>query len=184
MLVEKPVSDEEPPTPQPDTLQLNKIDLKTAVSTYQSGSFRFSIYLGSFISKERAEKAITQYTQKGLSPFWVKVNLIDKGIWYRLYTGYFNEYEEAQSFIQENQLADAEIKKTAYGNFIGSYKTSDDAETMMETIKDLGYSPYEIKDQNTNISFLFVGAFMTKEGAEEQNNELLSNGIHSQVVKR
>jgi len=150
---------------------------------YPSELFPFSLYFGSSISKERVEETIDLYSRKDLSPFWVRINFKDKGTWYRIYAGYFKDQEEAQSFINEHNLTEAEIKNTAYANLIGIYDTADALENMIRTIKDLGYSPYIVIDQN-NRSVLFVGAFITKEGAEELNKELQSRGIDSRVVKR
>jgi capsular exopolysaccharide synthesis family protein len=150
---------------------------------YPSELFPFSLYFGSSISKERVEETIDLYSRKDLSPFWVKVNLKDKGTWYRIYAGYFKDKEEAQSFINGHNLTEAEIKNTAYANLIGIYDNANDLKNMIRTIEDLGYSPYTVIDKDKR-TVLFVGAFITEEGAEEQNKELQSHGIDSRVVKR
>jgi capsular exopolysaccharide synthesis family protein len=150
---------------------------------YLSESFPFSIYFGSFISKERVEAAITQYRREGLSVYWVKIDFKEKGIWYRIYAGYFKDQEQAQDVINRYNFTHAEIKNTAYADLIGIYDTEDALENMTRKIEDLGYSPYTIIDQEGR-SALFVGAFITEEGAEEKNKELQSRGIHSRIVKR
>jgi cell division septation protein DedD len=152
--------------------------------TYQQKTYPFSIYLGSFNDLERAKEAVRQYEQIGLFPYWVKINLEEKGIWYRVYAGYFRDHDRAQGFITENGIKDANIKETAYANLIGTYRSSDELEAMIQAIKDMGYSPYVIEAEGNNISILFVGAFITKIGAEEQERELQSDGILSQVVER
>jgi succinoglycan biosynthesis transport protein ExoP len=168
---------------QPDKMTPHNNDKSIKETDYFSEAFPFSLYFGSSTSKEKVEEAIAQYSWKGLSPFWVKVNLKDKGTWYRIYAGYFKDHEQAQSFINERNLTKAEIKNTAYANLIGIYDTAGQLENMIRTIQDLGYSPYTVTDQD-NRSVLFVGAFITEEGAEEQNKDLQSGGILSQVVKR
>jgi cell division protein FtsN len=150
---------------------------------YSPGSFPFSVYLGSFQTREKAEEAIAQYSSKGLSPFWVKVRLGDKGTWYRVYSGYFNDVEQAQRYIDQNDLTEAAIKNTAYADLIGGYNDGYDLRYMRQKIEALGYSPYTLKEQD-NRYFLFVGAFLTEEGAEEQLEELRSDGILSSIVKR
>jgi hypothetical protein len=57
--------------------------------------YPYSIKLHYFRSREGAEKSIAEYRQKGLSPYWVKVNLEDHGIWYRVFTGYFEDIGQA-----------------------------------------------------------------------------------------
>ncbi len=150
---------------------------------YISGSFPFSIYFGSSTSKEKVEAAIAQYRHKGLPAYWVKIDFKDKGIWYRIYAGYFKDQEQAQGVVNKYSFTDAEIKNTAYANLIGIYDTQDALENMTRKIEELGYSPYTVINQKGR-SALFVGAFITKEGAEEENNELQSLHIHSRVVKR
>jgi cell division septation protein DedD len=166
-----------------DKIKANDDNSSIKEANYPSEAFPFSLYLGSSTDKEKVEKAITQYSREGLAPFWVRVNLKDKGFWYRIYAGYFKDREEAQSFINEHNLTEAEVKNTAYANLIGIYHTADELENKIRTIKDLGYSPYTVIDQDSR-SALFVGSFITEEGAEELNRELQARGIDNRVVKR
>jgi cell division protein FtsN len=129
------------------------------------------------------EASIAQYRREGLTAYWVRIDFKEKGIWYRIYAGYFKDQEQAQDVINKYNFADAEIKNTAYANLIGIYDTEDALENMTRTIEDLGYSPYTVIDQEGRLA-LFVGAFITEQGAEEQNMELQSRGIHSRIVKR
>ena len=158
-----------------------KSDLKSPA--YQSGVFPFSIYLASFHTKERAEKAIQQYESKGLSPFWVKINIKDKGVWYRIYAGCFEDEEQANISIKEHGLANAQTKKTAYANLLGIYGTREELDPLIREIKDKGFSPYVIRNKDGEYNLL-VGAFVTRTGAEEQGNRLKSEGIQGKVVER
>jgi len=142
----------------------------------------YSLYLGSFRTRKRAEKAISLYSEKGLSPYWAEVEL-SKGIWYRVFTGHFEDSEQAENFRQEHGLTEAIAKKVQYANLIGIYTPSDELEEKTLLLKDLGYSPYLIED-HVGKSRLFVGAFSTKQPAEKLQYVLKSNGIRSQVVKR
>ena len=151
--------------------------------TYKPGRFPFSVYLGSFRTKERAGKAVEEYQRKGTSPYWVMVEFKEKGNWYRIYAGYFGEIETAQSYIDYYKLTNAEIKETVYANLIGVYNNSDILNAMLINIKGLGHSPYIIQEKD-NVSALFVGAYITEAGAKEQNIILQSEGINSLTVKR
>jgi len=179
----KPIPDTKAPVFQPDVKAEEKAVIKEAVSPYRAGSYPYSLYLGSFRSLERAEKAITKYSPKGLSPFWVKVHFKEKGVWYRIYMGHFKNQEDAQGFGMEHGVKDIEIKKTAYANLIDTYTSSDELDARVQSLKVLGYSPYIIGDQDDRFR-LFIGAFLTKAGAEEQYNELKSDDVKSQVVRR
>ncbi len=145
--------------------------------------YPYSVYLGAYKTPERAEKAISIYRNKGLSAYWVKVNLGDKGVWYRVFTGYFKDKNEAEAFIRRKRIADAETKRTKYATLIGIYATERDAQKEFLALSRLGYSPYVIR-MASGESQLYVGAFYTKIGAEEQRLDLASKGVQSRVVER
>jgi cell division protein FtsN len=146
-------------------------------------SYPYSVYLGSYKSRERAEKAISDYRIKGLSPYWVKIDLGDKGTWYRVFSGYFQEREQANEFIKEKQITDSESRHTRYANLIGLFAFQKEVDDEKLRLSKLGYSPYVIPDRNGE-SLLYVGAFYQKARAERQHEELASKGVHSQVVER
>ena len=145
--------------------------------------YPYSVYLGAYKNTERAEKAISIYRNKGLSAYWVKVDLGDKGIWYRVFTGYFRDQNEAEAFIRRKRVADGEVKRTKYATLIGIYATERDAQKEFLTLSKLGYSPYVI-EMGSGESQLYVGAFYTKIGAEQQRSDLASKGVQSRVVER
>ena len=51
------------------------------------------------------------------------------------------------------------------------------------SLKRSGYFPYVIKGEDGE-SRLYVGAFITREGAEQQYHDLKSRGVQSEIVKR
>jgi cell division septation protein DedD len=145
--------------------------------------YPYSVYLGAYKTTGRAEKAISIYRNKGLSAYWVKVDLGDKGVWYRVFTGYFKDQNEAEAFIRRKQIADAKAKRTRYATLIGIYATERDAQKEFLALSRLGFSPYVI-ETDSGESQLYVGAFYTKTGAEEQRSDLASKGVQSRVVER
>jgi len=149
----------------------------------KSLSYPYSIYLGSYNSIESVKKAKMDYEEIGLTPYWIKIDLGEKGTWFRLFAGYFQTREEADRSIKNKQIPNAESKKTNYVNLIGIYSSSEDVYRQKEVIEKSGYSPYVISD-NKNVFRLYVGAFYQKEQAEEQNSDLLLKGIQSKVVER
>jgi cell division septation protein DedD len=155
----------------------------TSEGNNEPGSFPFSVYLGSFKTRAKAQDTVNANKQQGIPGFWVKVNSQEIGVWHRIYAGCFKDRKQAESFIEAYSLKDAEVKKTAYANLIGNYKDINELNKMIQSLADLGYSPYTIEESDAEQK-LFVGAFMTSAGAEEQNAELKSRGIESSVVKR
>jgi cell division septation protein DedD len=143
----------------------------------------YSVYLGSYQTRERAEKAVSGYRKKGLSAYWVEVHLGEKGVWYRVFAGHFKDQKEAEAFIVRKRLEDAKIKRTRYSTLIGVYATETDAQKEFVALSGRGYSPYVIETKSGE-SQLYVGAFYTLIGAERLHQELASKGIRSQVVER
>lgn len=146
-------------------------------------AYPYSIYLGSYSNAEAVNKAISDYKEMGLSLYWIKMDLGKKGIWFRLFAGYFQTREEVDKFIKTKQIPDAELKKIDYVNLIGIYASEEEVNKQKEILEKMGYCPYVISD-NKNIFRLYVGAFYEKDTAEEQNADLLLKGIQSKVVQR
>jgi capsular exopolysaccharide synthesis family protein len=177
------IPDKKPPQFQSPPREEGEANIETVGSDEKILSYPYSLRLGSFRTPEKAKKAISIYSQRGLSPYWVEVDLEQMGVWYRVYTGHFLEREQAQRFQQEHELQAATILKTAYANLIGVYRSSDELEEKILSLKKLGYSPYGIEDQGGKTR-LFVGAFITRAGAERGFNSLQSHNIQNQVVRR
>ncbi|MGD2127100.1 MAG: SPOR domain-containing protein [Desulfobacteraceae bacterium] len=146
-------------------------------------SYPYSIYLGSYKSLDRAKIAVSQYQERGLSPYWVKVHLGKKGVWFRVFEGHFEKKGEAKAFISAEQLKDASVKRTKYTNLIGVYSTEQELRTKSLALLELGYCPYAIAGADGQI-WLYTGAFLTREGAEVQHRELASKGVQNRLVVR
>jgi hypothetical protein len=171
-----PLSAQPPPPKKPVPHRAELLEVETL-------SYPYSIYLGSYSSKASVEEAISDYEEMGISPYWVELDLGDKGIWFRLFAGYFQKRAEADEFIKTQQIPGAESKNTPYANLIGIYTSEKEFEIQKEALKGLGYSPYVISD-TPNVYRLYTGAFYQKERAEEQVDKLSLRGIKSQVVDR
>jgi hypothetical protein len=112
----------------------------------------------------------------------VKVKL-SNGVWYRVFTGHFEDREQAERFKQEHGLTKAIVNETKFANLITSYSSLDEIENQIRVLRNLGYCPYVMEDDGKS-GRLFVGAFLTREGAQRQYDELKSSGIKAQIVKR
>jgi cell division septation protein DedD len=143
----------------------------------------YSVYLGSYKTVERAEKAISEYRDRGIRAYRVKVDLGEKGVWHRIFIGYFRDKKEAATFIAKKGLAEGEVKKTRYATLIGVYTSEGGARKTSQNLSRLGYSPYVIETKRGD-SQLYVGAFYTRAGAEKLRTDLAAKGIQSRVVER
>ncbi|UCF56587.1 MAG: SPOR domain-containing protein [Deltaproteobacteria bacterium] len=151
--------------------------------TEQALSYPYSIHLGSYRTLERARKAMSEYRKKGLFPYWVKVNLGENGVWFRVFTGYFQNRKQAEAYINEKQIEEAKTRHTKYANLIGIYKSPVELKSKRLALLELGYCPYVIVGTDGK-SLLYTGAFYQRAGADEQHANLASNGIQGQLVER
>jgi cell division septation protein DedD len=181
--VEKPKPDGVPSISESQTAAKALVGIEKPSPPQKIIPHPYSLYLGSYRTLKRAEKAISVYSKKGFSPYWVEIEFKKIGVWYRVFTGHFEDREQAEGFRQRHQLKEATVKKTAYASFIGTYSNPSNLQNQIQSLKNLGYYPYVIKHPHGK-SRLYVGAFLTKAGAEAQCQALKSNGIQSELVQR
>ena len=146
-------------------------------------TYPYSLQIGSYRTLKRADKAISIYRRKGLFPYWVKVDLGENGMWFRVFVGNFRDIEKAKNYKQEHKISGSLIKRITYANLIGTYSVEEQFEDEILVLEKNGYFPYVIKDEEEKHR-LYVGAFFTKAGVEKQHAKLLDQGILSEIVKR
>lgn len=145
--------------------------------------YPYSVYLGSYRTTEGLQKAVSAYRKKGLSPYWVKIDLGEKGMWFRVFTGFFEKGGEADAFIRENQIPGAAAKHTRYTVLVGSYKSEEEVNTKKRELRAIGCCPYDVKDMN-GACRLYTGAFYQMAHAQKHRADLASKGIRGEVVER
>ncbi|MFH1480902.1 MAG: SPOR domain-containing protein, partial [Pseudomonadota bacterium] len=145
--------------------------------------YPWSLHLGSYRSLEKAKEALSDLIRRGISSYLVKVDLGNKGMWWRVYGGYYKSQEEAQQIKKEFSLSDGLIVKTIYANYIGAFPSRTEMAPLADRLEKMGYYPYSINRTNGK-SHLYIGAFAKRGEALEQNKNLLAEGIQSHVVRR
>ena len=156
---------------------------KTTASVKQKSVYPYSIMLSSCRLPQSARKVVSNYKKVGLAPYVVKVKFDKDDEWLRVLSGHYKTRQEALKTIQENRLSNAIVKKTPYTNLIGTYTSMNEMQAELKQIRALGYSPYFIKTHTGQFN-LVVGAFVSKEGAENLKIELQSKGIQNTVITR
>ena len=88
--VEKPVEEVAPPKP-----------VKEEVVSPVKPSVTYSIHAGSFRKTEFAQKDVNRFSKLGFNAYIERVDLGDKGIWYRVKIGLYNTRAEADAAEKE-----------------------------------------------------------------------------------
>jgi len=154
-------------------------DLKTIGAT----SYPYSVYLGSFRRKDVLERALEIYRAKRLTPYPVRMDLGPKGVWFRVFAGYFKTREEAEVFIKKHQIPYAESRNTRYAVLIDSDLSREAAVAKVSTLASKGCHPYTIGE---NLFYLrvYTGAFYREEDARTELAWLASKGVTGTIVER
>lgn len=145
--------------------------------------YPYSIRIASYNKEEHASKALTQEQKAGLPLYLAKVYLGSKGVWWRLFAGYYPDREAAKAAVAEHNLKDAQILKTPYVNLIGTFSSEAEMEDLFKRLDAKGYSPYAIKDADDHFR-LITGAYITKKGVQDQHRDLKADGFDSKIVER
>lgn len=181
----EPMAPKPEPAPEktpPETAPLKEAGRDTPPPKWVEGSYPYSVYLGSYGTPERLQKAVTDYGSGGLSPYWVQVDLGKKGIWFRLFAGAFKTRGEADAFIRENRIDGAFSRHTKHAVLIGTYRSEKQINTERLELGAMGHSSYEVKGKG--VFGLFSGAFYQVARAQTHKENLASKGIRSEVVER
>ncbi len=175
-MVQKPaVQAKKPLKPQPPA--------KKTASVKQKSIHPYSIMLSSCRLPQSARKIVTDYQKVGLRPYVVKVKFKNGDEWLRVLTGHYQTRREAVQAKKEYRLSSAIVKRTPYTNLIGTYTSEEEMQADLLRLKKLGFSPYSLKTPTGELK-LVVGAFVTKEGSENQQAELQAKGFQNTVIIR
>lgn len=180
---------DEPQQTSGSTAQDLSAPMQPPVSTLKiyelpAGEYPYAILLNSFDSKVKAEAEGNRLAKSGIENYYVQVQLGKKGIWYRLFTGFFPTIEAANTFAQEHKLLDKPVKQTMYAAKISSSKDPKGLITPYNKALQTNTSPYVLHSQDSGDYSLWLGAFYTRAGAELQCKALIKIGLSCSAEKR
>lgn len=143
----------------------------------------YSIMLASCRRLDSAQAVIKQNRSKGLYPYAVRVDLGKKGIWWRVFEGNYTSASEARGVKSRYGLSESLVTKTPYAISIGAYGSETEAAAEVQRLVRLKHSPYFLPGPQNKVRLL-LGAFVSKEGARQLQEELSARGISNEVVLR
>jgi len=158
-----------------------KADAQTPKS--ERGAYPFSLLLSSNRGRENALSTLPGYRRKGLSPYLVHTDLGEKGKWWRTLFGHYRSLEDALQAQKTLNIENAVAVKTPFANLIGDYPSANQADETAMRLTQKGLFPYVVKGAGGTAQLL-VGAFPTREAAEQQQRELEGQGIAARTIRR
>lgn len=143
----------------------------------------FTVLMCSHRSLSQAIQAVSQYRATGVFSNWVKVDLGEDGIWYRIFAGRFESRAGTLEFIREHGLANARILAAPWAIRVGEGLSPEALGRTEELLKKNQYDGY-VQEMKNRGYLLLIGAFVTREGAEHAAREIAIPGITPAVVMR
>ncbi len=153
------------------------------ITVVPEGTYPFAVLLETFDKQATAESAVALYRRQNLACYWVKVDLGNSGVKYRLFTGFFPNQAAAKTAIASHRLIGKPVKQTVYAARLGIFRDHHELVAAFAKTAAAGVSPYILGTANGS-NFLFVGAFYTAGGAENQCRDLVAQGLACQPVTR
>lgn len=169
------------PINSPAGMKANSVDFK--IITLSKQEYPYSILLDTYLDLNVAQIAISEYRKQGIESFWVKVDLGEKGVKYRLFSSFFSTIEEGQKYLQKQKMVNKLVKPTVYSSSVGVFNDKQQLAIAYHKVQQCDVVPYVLANDDGDY-FLYIGAFYTKVGAEIQCEDLADKNISCMAVKR
>jgi general secretion pathway protein A len=143
----------------------------------------FTALIGSCRTVEQAIQTVSKYKASGIESHWVKLNLGEDGIWYRIFSGRFGSKAEVLEFIRQRDLSSTTILEAPWGIQMGEGMSIEAISQIKELLKNNQYDGY-VEEISNGSYRLLIGAFVTKDGAEHAARKINFPGIFPTVVLR
>jgi len=155
-----------------------------AMSDVNRSTYPYTIQLVSFKTMDRVKRAISIYEGKGLKPHWNRVDVQEKGTWFRLLVGCFSSRKEGEQFQKEHGFVNSLLLKTPYAVLLAQGKSSKDFDQIRSILKKNQYDCYILENEDGTHRLLLAGVFMTQESAEKIARALTKTGVMARAVVR
>ena len=143
----------------------------------------FILQFGSYKTINRTKAAFYQYLDRGIEAHWNRVDLKEKGIWYRLFTGPFANKEKATKYKNDHGLEESRAVFAPWSVLVADSAPQQKLDQIRSLLRDNQIDYYTIKNTDDRYRLL-TGAFVTKEGAADLAQKIITLGYDARVVWR
>lgn len=143
----------------------------------------FILMLGSYNTLDTTLRAVSHYQKQGIKTHWNRIDLREKGLWYRVYAGRYPDQGSALEFKSRRQLKDAKVVRAPWTVSVGRHASKTTAKAISVVLTELQIDhTYLETDEGERL--LVSGAFVSKEGAEDRARQLsLKTSIACKAVR-
>ncbi|MBC2709547.1 MAG: AAA family ATPase [Desulfosarcina sp.] len=141
----------------------------------------YALQLGSFRTREQAERGVAQYLKKGVATYWQAVG---NGQWYRIITGKFQSKEAADRYRTDHALDGAMIVYAPWTVRVLPKHPDVPDSTIRRFLSEIGYDSL-METGNAGDNVIYTGLFLSIEAATRTAEKInSSNRSLAQVVSR
>jgi len=155
----------------------------------ESSNYPYSIHISSYSTQRGALADLRRLEERGHHGYLSWINLLDKGIWHRVFIGPFKDEETAKEYLKGlTGFPGTKVRSTPFALMLGSFRTQQEALEKQRKLSTKGYFSYILpahpSDEDRKRFRVLIGAFYTKDQAEVFSEKLRKDGLEAQVVVR
>jgi len=148
-----------------------------------SETYPYILQLASYKTFSNTLRAVSLYENYETDIHWNRVDLGEKGVWFRLYTGRFKTKEEAKQYEEDLGLDESMVLSTPWTVLVDPGNHLHSPEKIKSVLEENKYDFYSIKNEDESFRLL-IGAFRTKKGAEKLAQEIVELNLDAKAVLR
>lgn len=150
--------------------------------------YPYTIHISSYKSQNKVDSELVRITKRGFDAFSAFIQIPGKGNWYRIYSGYYENYKTASVAADAMQVTlreDLIVVKMLFGVQVASVGEKKDLAGLKIQLQLKGYSAYYIPVvADGEYLRLMVGAFKKESEASGLLNNLIRDGFDAEITKR
>jgi len=154
----------------------------------KQGAYPYTIHISSYRSKKNAINHTAQLRDAGIPAFTSRADIPGKGIWHRVFIGFFGSIKAAKKYALKLNIKDtysAKAIKYPYAVQVGKADAFEKLKPTAANLQAKGYTLYITHDrQNKNNIRLLIGAFHEKQETMKIVNKLQREGFQANPVLR
>jgi cell division protein FtsN len=173
--------------PQEQKVAFKPVSQKRTLITTQIKN-SYTIHVGSFKNRKNPLVWVLKLRQQGHTASLIPVNIPGKGLWYRVFIGLFENYNEARQMAKElkkQTFQYVRVMKQPYVIEIEEPDSQQEQQRLKAVLHSKGYFYYKPHREEGDSSIrLIVGAYARAKTANDHTIRLAAEGITARVVSR